>query len=217
MLLDVECPSGVVEGELITVQAADGLSFEVALPPGVSPGDTFQVEIEVPADGTGDSIACPPLKTAAASQRERALSLHVQRCSFIAGGAAQQPNAESVLEDAVQANRLQPQDAAALKAILRALHEFEALDDFINEKSIEFEHYVRGGEQQLEWTILHDKYVQMVETKVADHLEARVLDLLGSVSTCSDAFRHVQMRLDAFRYTHISNIFPIVSFKVRVL
>lgn len=78
-----------------------------------------------------------------------------------------------MLDEAVQANRLQPQDAAALKAILRALHEFEALDTFINEKSIEFEDYVKGGEQQLEWTMLHNTYVQMVETKIADHLEAQ--------------------------------------------
>lgn len=56
MLLDVECPEGVGEGELITVQAADGLSFEVAVPPGIFPGDTFAVEIEVPADATGNSI-----------------------------------------------------------------------------------------------------------------------------------------------------------------
>ena len=46
MLLDVTCPPGVRQGEILTVQRpGDGAEFELALPAGVSPGQTFEVEV----------------------------------------------------------------------------------------------------------------------------------------------------------------------------
>lgn len=46
MLLDVICPPGVRQGEILTVQRpGDGAEFELALPAGVSPGQTFEVEV----------------------------------------------------------------------------------------------------------------------------------------------------------------------------
>ena len=45
-LLDVVCPEGAGEGQLVTV-AHGGQSFDVTVPPGLSAGDEFKVEVEV--------------------------------------------------------------------------------------------------------------------------------------------------------------------------
>ena len=44
-LVDVVCPTGVGEGDVVNVSTLDGRTFDVALPAGVHEGDTFQVEL----------------------------------------------------------------------------------------------------------------------------------------------------------------------------
>ena len=46
---EVVCPAGVHEGDLITVHDPDGASFDVAVPPGISEGQPFVVELTVEA------------------------------------------------------------------------------------------------------------------------------------------------------------------------
>ena len=43
-LMEVTCPPGVQEGDVIAVEA-DGTFFDVALPPGVGEGSVFQIEL----------------------------------------------------------------------------------------------------------------------------------------------------------------------------
>lgn len=55
--LDVVCPEGVAEGELISIQH-EGQNFEVSVPPGVEPGGSFQVDLgESDRGRLGDNIA----------------------------------------------------------------------------------------------------------------------------------------------------------------
>ena len=46
--VDVTCPEGVSEGELLHVEY-EGVSFDVHVPPGVQSGTTFAVELETAA------------------------------------------------------------------------------------------------------------------------------------------------------------------------
>ena len=46
--VDVTCPEGVSEGELLHVEY-EGVSFDVHVPPGVQSGSTFAVELETAA------------------------------------------------------------------------------------------------------------------------------------------------------------------------
>lgn len=46
-LMEVTCPPGVAEGDLISVEA-DGAFFDVALPAGVGEGEIFQIELPDP-------------------------------------------------------------------------------------------------------------------------------------------------------------------------
>jgi hypothetical protein len=59
MLVDVACPDGVAEGDLISIQHPETTqSYDVAIPPGVGPGVSFQVEL--PEVQQQVAIALPP-------------------------------------------------------------------------------------------------------------------------------------------------------------
>ena len=46
MLVDVICPEGVAEGDLISIQHPETTQcYDVAIPAGVGPGVSFQVEL----------------------------------------------------------------------------------------------------------------------------------------------------------------------------
>ena len=47
-LLAVICPDGVQEGDMITITTASGEELTVAVPPGVAPGDEFEIEVVPP-------------------------------------------------------------------------------------------------------------------------------------------------------------------------
>lgn len=56
-IVDMVCPDGVLEGQLIAVQSTDGATFEVVVPPGVAPGSTFQVVIPSDSGAAQDNPA----------------------------------------------------------------------------------------------------------------------------------------------------------------
>ena len=58
VMMQVEVPAGVLPGQQMLVQAPDGTTVVVVLPPNLAPGQTFQVAL--PADTPGASAAPPP-------------------------------------------------------------------------------------------------------------------------------------------------------------
>lgn len=74
------------------------------------------------------------------------------------------------LDDWLAPARMEPQDAAALKAILLSLEEFDALDDFVDEYCEQFADWSATGEQNLGWTALHAQYVVLLEGHIQEHL-----------------------------------------------
>ena len=59
MLVDVVCPEGVAEGDLISIQHPETTQcYDVAIPAGVGPGVSFQVEL--PDLQQQVAIALPP-------------------------------------------------------------------------------------------------------------------------------------------------------------
>eukprot|EP00966_Prymnesium_polylepis_P165596 3828085-Prymnesium_polylepis.1 len=53
--LEVLCPPGVAEGDLISI-TADGIAYDVRVPAGVGAGDTFHVDVITP----GSTPSPPP-------------------------------------------------------------------------------------------------------------------------------------------------------------
>ena len=157
--LEVVCPDGVVEGDVISVQTPDGESLEVVIPPGVAPGAVFQIlvnhEDALPYSSQslppGDT-ALPPVKAEVQPDSRPTLSQDVTIKSGIFEDG-------SVLELA---------DAAALRSVLHAIYDDEALEGFFDTHCNTFEGYSAGGEQQLKWTILHGDYVRLMEERVEE-------------------------------------------------
>lgn len=58
---------------------------------------------------------------------------------------------------------MSPEDAAAMRSVIKALQDYDALDDFIDEHAVDFEAYSERAEQKLEWTLLHQQYMSLVE------------------------------------------------------
>ena len=69
-------------------------------------------------------------------------------------------------------SKLKPQDAAILRALHEELADFSELDEFVLSHCAPFEAYEPAGEQNLEWTELHVRYVALVESKIAAYLES---------------------------------------------
>ena len=64
--MEVQCPDGVVPGEMVSFQAPDGSWLEVAVPDGVAPGEHFSVEVEAPAErAAAEQQASAPLQRVA--------------------------------------------------------------------------------------------------------------------------------------------------------
>ena len=81
---------------------------------------------------------------------------------------------EDIFEDAQQ--QLTKADAATLRAVIHALYDDDALDDFLDDHCDEFDCYAgRDGEQQLGWTQLHTAYVSLMEERIEAALEQTTL------------------------------------------
>ena len=146
LLLDVTCPEGVAEGDIIAVEH-EGTSFEVPLPPGVEPGAVFQVTLpdESQAPSGLDAIAAGMAVTRNAVATAR-------------GRTARPIEANEVL-------------AEALRRILLELEHVEALDRFIDTHAGKFEGWSAAGEQPLELGSLHAEYRVLVESGIAAALQ----------------------------------------------
>ena len=183
--VDVVCPAGVFQGDLITVEHA-GQAFEVVVPAGVFEGDGFQVELEPtrpPAD---------PNDIASVSDDDDDDGWYYGGPDPAASSAAQ-----TVVQQAVQGSRLKPHEAAALRRILEAVNTFVALDDLVSKHAASFADYAPGGEQRLEWTTVHNQFVELVEARISfelDQLHATNQDLFALLSALTGQDEHA----DAF-------------------
>ena len=161
MLVDVICPEGVAEGDLISIQHPETTQcYDVAIPAGVGPGVSFQVEL--PDLQQQVAIALPP------EPLERRLPSIGPAVAVVApldvpANAGQ--SADGMLTPAV---------AEALHTIMEALFVYDELDTYINENAAAFSSYSPEGEQRLEWTSMHGQYVALVESRV--HGKLRDLD-----------------------------------------
>ena len=143
--VEVTCPDGVGPGDLIHVEL-DGAAFDVAVPPDVLPGATFQVEYESDAAA---AAAAPPAPPAPPTEPD---------------------TDDSLLMMAVRERRLTPENAQALRDIMEALYDFDDLDEYIDDNWHAFEAYDAEGEQRLDWQTVHLEYVALVESKIQEHL-----------------------------------------------
>ena len=184
MLVDVICPEGVAEGDLISIQHPETTQcYDVAIPAGVGPGVSFQVEL--PDLRQQVAIALPP------EPLERRLPSIGPAVAVVApldvpANAGQ--SADGMLTPAV---------AEALHTIMEALFVYDELDTYINENAAAFSSYSPEGEQRLEWTSMHGQYVALVESRVHGKLrdlevnEEDLYQLLGAVQGAdsrADAF-----------------------------
>lgn len=156
-MLLVVCPDAVVAGDTITVDREAG-SFTVNVPDGVLPGETFQVELPETALSTSDDGYGG--LGAVAKELEEAHRI----ANEFSGGSLDmrdlKPGAAEVL-------------AAALRQLVNAVEDaVDDLDAFVSGHCAKFVSWRgMGGEQELEWTTLHQAYVVVVEGAIASSLE----------------------------------------------
>ena len=173
--VDVTCPPGVSEGDLISVTVGQS-TFEVALPPDVVEGDTFCVELPdevVFANFDQDFAELPPL------------------AGVVAALAARGESTDDV-------NVLE----AALNTVIDAIedHDNPDLDELVDTNCEQFAGY--DGEAQLEWTGMHQQYVELLE----DHIGS----VLSSLECgAEDVFRYAQAYSGGDERTHQVSIHPM--------
>ena len=173
--LDVVCPEGAGEGQLVTV-AHGGQSFDVTVPPGLSVGDAFKVEVEVEVEADPEADPEPSMSDfdeLANANDIISLSDDDDDGAWYYGGGDPSAGsaARAVVSAAVQASRLKPHEAASLRRIMKAVNTFTALDDIVREHAPAFSEYSPDGEQRLEWTSIHRQFVDLVEARVSFELD----------------------------------------------
>mmetsp|Transcript_66610 Transcript_66610/g.199016 ORF Transcript_66610/g.199016 Transcript_66610/m.199016 type:complete len:176 (-) Transcript_66610:162-689(-) len=103
---------------------------------------------------------------------------------------------DDVFEDAQQLTKA---EAAELRAVVRALYDDDALEDFLDEHCDEFECYAgRDGEQQLGWTPLHTAYVALMEERIEAALEQTPLQSSDSLFALLRRVQGTDERASAF-------------------
>lgn len=149
-VFDVTCPEGAQEGCSVSVRAPGGVCFEVIVPVGVQPGQTFAVEVE--HGGAGSSAEASGTSSAASSD---------------AGNREMEiPSMEGAIQTGLQTGQIQRREADALRSLLKSLYKCSALDDFVSRHCAALAEYSRDGEQCLEWTSLHREYSALVELRM---------------------------------------------------
>ena len=170
-LLDVVCPEGAGEGQLVTV-AHGGQSFDVTVPPGLSSGDAFKVEVEVEPEADPEPSMSDFDELANANDIISLSDDDDDGAWYYGGGDPSAGSAaREVVSAAVQASRLKPHEAASLRRIMKAVNTFTALDDSVREHAPAFSEYSPDGEQRLEWTSIHRQFVELVEARVSFELD----------------------------------------------
>lgn len=174
-LLDVVCPEGTGEGQLINVEHG-GQSFDVTVPPGLSVGDTFQVELALAELALAEPEEEPSLndfeELAGANDIISVSDDDDDDAWYYGGGDPSAGSAaQAVVSAAVQASRLKPHEAASLRRIMKAVNSFTALDDIVREHAPAYAEYSPEGEHRLEWTSIHRQFVELVEARVSFELD----------------------------------------------
>jgi hypothetical protein len=141
--VDVTCPSGVAEGDTISVSFGDA-NFNVALPAGVIFGDTFAVEIPEEFSNV-EMPALPVLGGVVASMEARGVAY---------GGA-------DILEAALMTVLDATED-----------HDDPRLDDLVDRHCDEFADYEDGDELPLHWTQMHEDYVAFMDDHIGGVLSS---------------------------------------------
>ena len=126
------------------------MSLEVVCPDGVSEGDGVRVSL---GGGREAEVRVPP--------GVRAGDVFVVEVDE----AAAAPGGVDAFVDAL-GPAMDAGTAALLRAVLQALHDEEALDEFVDEHSEKFLDYAADAEQPLEWGSLHVEYVALVERTI---------------------------------------------------
>ena len=193
VLLDVICPAGVEEGDSIAVEHGDEW-LAVDVPPGVSEGDTFQVEVDAVAAPESPPTPPPPsdpndiISVSDDDDETDGMGWYYSGPDQAAGSAA-----KAVVQEAVRSRRLTPHEASALRRIMAALNSFGPLDELVSERAVEFADYRDGGEQRLEWTTTHRRFVELVEARISaelDQLAATTHDLYAMLAAVSGQDEH---------------------------
>ena len=140
--MEVICPDGVQPGDTVAISTEDGSSYEVIVPNGVQPGQAFLVEIEM--NGTADHAD--------------------EEADVLPPDGTSHPPAAPL--DAEGRLSLLVQGVEEPGPILHALAHHEELDQFIEENAAGFQGWTIEGEQRLEWTGMHLRYVEMIETRI---------------------------------------------------
>ena len=170
-LLDVVCPEGAGEGQLVTV-AHGGQSFDVTVPPGLSSGDAFKVEVEAEPEADAEPSMSDFDELANANDIISLSDDDDDGAWYYGGGDPSAGSAaREVVSAAVQASRLKPHEAASLRRIMKAVNTFTALDDIVREHAPAYFEYSPDGEQRLEWTSIHRQFVELVEARVSFELD----------------------------------------------
>ena len=146
--MEVICPDGVQPGDTVAISTEDGISYEVVVPDGLQPGQTFFVEIEMNGmNGMAD---------------------HLDEAADLSTEAASRP-VEDALDAELEARRRLSalvQGAEEPGSILHSLANYDELQCFIAENAAGFEGWTSDGEQRLEWTGMHLRYVELIETRI---------------------------------------------------
>ena len=171
-LLDVVCPEGTGEGQLINVEHG-GQSFGVTVPKGLSVGGTFQVELALAEPEAEPEPSLSDFDELAGANDITSLSDDEDDDAWYYGGGDPSAGsaAQAVVSAAVQASRLKPHEAASLRRIMKAVNTFTALDDIVREHAPAYAEYSPDGEHRLEWTSIHRQFVELVEARVSFELD----------------------------------------------
>ena len=172
-VVDVVCPADAAAGAVVRVDNVKGEQFDVAVPPGVLPGDTFRVALPAapPAyqscahteeGGGGGSELEPrdPISDAPGGLRDMGVEMAGERALVAEyfGSTAVEVGGSEVL-------------AVALRAVLRSVSRLDTLDELIEAHAGEFSEWDAAAEQRLEWTARFDEYVRLVDGGVSEALE----------------------------------------------
>ena len=169
--LSVVCPVDAAPGDTVRAVSADGAtSFDVL------PGDTFTPTLQ-PFDEEDPTAFTPPPPFADCGA---GAELEPRDPISDAPGGLQALGAEIAGERAIVASFFEATAVEvsggevlerALRAVLRAISDLDALDELIDAHAATFAEWDAAREQQLGWTATFDEYVRLVEVGVSEALD----------------------------------------------
>ena len=171
--IDVVCPPGVGEGELISITFEE-VSFNVEVPAGISANDTFAVELPEEHGSVEPPVRQPPSPQSVDLIPPRTLTIHrlfgvpCRQMLPVLGGVVARLDAQGVAYGGADVLE------SALNTVLDAIedHDNPQLDDLVDGNCSEFRNWVEGDEMPLHWSRMHEDYVGLVEDHIGGVLES---------------------------------------------